>query len=245
LVVFEDIIFEIFFHGICSMKNLLISSIVCFLFLLSNLTFATTDLPPVILPDDEGAHHYNLEWWYYTGHLETVGLETPRKFAFEMTVFRQEVLPPLTGYVAHFAFIDLDEKKHHPFQRINIFASLLPPAPTQQGFKFVFDDGKWLVEGKGGHDKLQAKTAEYSIDLKLDAIKPPALFGNQGIVDYGTAGKMAYYSRTRMNTVGSVTIPNKNGHQSTYRVTGMTWMDHQWGNSGNPIQMGWIGSAFN
>ncbi len=208
---------------------------------ISHQIFATDagELLPVVLPDDEGSHSFNLEWWYYTGHLESLGPGAPRKFAYEMTVFKGEAFKPLTGYVAHFALIDLDEKKHFPFQRINIFASLLPPAPTDQGFKFVFEPGSWLVEGNNGHDRLRAKHREYAIDLMLHALKPPALLGDQGIVDYGTAGKMAYYSRTRMESLGTVSIPDKKGHQKTFRVTGMTWMDHQWGNSGNPTQMGW------
>jgi predicted secreted hydrolase len=219
------------------MKKLLTFPLVYFFFM-SSLALAT-DLPPLHLPDDEGAHHYTIEWWYYTGHLESLGPGPHRKFAFEMTVFKGELFHPVGAYVAHFAFIDLDKKTHHPFERINPFASLRPPAPTQEGFKFFFDGGKWIVEGKDGHDRLRAKTSEYSMDLKLNALKAASLFGDQGIVDYGAAGKMAYYSRTRMATFGTVTIPDEKGRPRTYGVSGTTWMDHQWGDSGNPTQMGW------
>jgi predicted secreted hydrolase len=195
-------------------------------------------MPPVVLPYDEAPHNYDVEWWYYTGHLESVEAQ-PKKFAFEMTVFRGQVFDNVSGYIAHFALIDLDNKKHYPFERINPFASKLPPAPSTKGFKFMFDAGQWLVAGKEGHDRLMAKTPKYSIDLDLSAIKSPSLFGEQGIVNYGEAGEMAYYSRTRMKTVGLVGIPDEGGLKKTYKVTGVTWMDHQWGNAGNPTKMGW------
>lgn len=212
---------------------------IVFLSLFFSLNAFSRDLQPVVLPDDEGTHDFNIEWWYYTGHLETVGPDGPRKFAFEMTVFKGAAIEPISGYVAHFAFIDLDKRKHVPFECFNPFASQLPPAPSRDGFKFIFEQGKWLVEGQGGHDRLKAETKDYSIDLELTSIKVPALFGDEGIVDYGAAGKLAYYSRTRMLTSGSVRVPDEHGAPKNYVVTGMTWMDHQWGPAGIPNKMGW------
>ncbi|MCA9507130.1 MAG: hypothetical protein KC505_01755 [Myxococcales bacterium] len=202
------------------------------------------DLSRVILPNDEATHDYNIEWWYYTGHLNALdenGLT--RKFAFEMTVFRGSPLRPISGYVGHFALIDLDNKKHIPFERLNPLASRRPPAPADEGFKFVFRRGleKWEISGLDGHDNIKAGNSDYAVDLQLDAIKPVALFGDQGIVDYGVAGKLAYYSRTRMLTSGTLTTLEENGKAKTYHVAGITWMDHQWGDAdaANPTQMGW------
>lgn len=210
-----------------------------YLLLFVALSINAAELEPLVLPNDEGEHNFAIEWWYYTGHFETIDTNPPRQFAYEMVVFRGAVVKPFPAYVAHFALIDLNEKKHHPYQQVSIIASQRPPAPTKSGFEFVFERGKWVIEGNNGHDRLLAITPKHGIDLLLHAEKLPAFFGDQGIVDYGSAGKMAYYSRTRMNTTGTVTLPDANGHNRKYRVKGSSWMDHQWGSAGNPNLMGW------
>lgn len=209
------------------------------LLLLLSTSARAEELKPLVLPNDEGEHNFAIEWWYYTGHVETLDSAEPRRFGFEMVVFRGAFVKSLPAYVAHFALIDLKEKKHYPYQRINLVASQRPPAPTKDGFEFTFDRGKWVVKGKNGLDNLLAITPQHSIDLTLRAEKDPAFFGDQGIVDYGIAGKMAYYSRTRMNTTGTITLPDGIGHNRKYRVRGSAWMDHQWGDAGNPTLMGW------
>ena len=45
-----------------------------------------------IFPNDHGAHReYALEWWYWVGHLKTVGSD--RGFGFQSTVFRVAGIP--------------------------------------------------------------------------------------------------------------------------------------------------------
>lgn len=218
---------------------LLYNFVVATLCLAGTTTPPSQELLPVQLPNDEGTHNYPIEWWYYTGHLESTD-KVSRKFAYEMVVFRAEPFNGLSGYVAHFALMDLDNKLHAPFQRINPFASQMPPSPTEHGFRFSFERGAWLVEGAQGHDRLKAKTNTHAIDLDLVEIKPAAIYGDRGIVDYKSAGKLAYYSRTRMSTHGVVKVADRRGQFSTYRVKGLSWMDHQWGgDAGNPAKVGW------
>lgn len=225
------------------MLCMILGKISRFLFLVFLSTFALSTwadiLKPVQLPEDEGTHNFQVEWWYYTGHLQALTPDGPRNFAYELTVFQGEPIDSLKGYVAHFALIDLDKKEHHPFQRVCPLASKNPPAKTPNGFKFIFDAGRWLIKGFNGQDRLKAATLQYGIDLSLTATKPAALYGDQGIVDYGPTGKLAYYSRTRMQTTGSVTVPNALGIPEKLTVTGTSWMDHQWGDTGNPNRLGW------
>lgn len=71
---------------------------------------------PVELPRDDAAHDAPIEWWYYTGHLET---ETGEPYGFELTFFKAFVPPEIKlfgvyplyhtlerGHVAHFAVTD-------------------------------------------------------------------------------------------------------------------------------------------
>ena len=70
---------------------------------------------PMQLPKDLAAHDWaRMEWWYYTGHLETAD---GQKFGFELVFFRHRSdmdhykkvsLKDLkiNGYMAHFAVVD-------------------------------------------------------------------------------------------------------------------------------------------
>ena len=77
-------------------------------------------------PRDHGAHpEYKLEWWYYTGHLDT---EDGRRFGYELTFFRigmdQRSANPSVWrvddlHVAHFALSDLDGGEFRFHEQVN------------------------------------------------------------------------------------------------------------------------------
>jgi predicted secreted hydrolase len=75
-------------------------------------------LPPVRFPQDEAAHRDLNEWWYYTGHINTV---TPdgraHHYGFELVFFQalRSDLPP--SYAAHFAISDVTRGEFHFDQR--------------------------------------------------------------------------------------------------------------------------------
>ncbi|MBC8281408.1 MAG: hypothetical protein H8E48_11515, partial [Chloroflexi bacterium] len=64
---------------------------------------------------------------------------------------------------------------------------------------------------------------EFSLDRRAPPTRPPILPGG-GLVTFGLAGDIFYYTRTRLDTTGSITV---NGEQRS--ITGVSWMDHQWG----------------
>ena len=66
---------------------------------------------------------------------------------------------------------------------------------------------------------------DYTINLSLTASKPPVLHNGNGLITYGLAGFSYYYLRTHMQVAGSIV-----DHDQVMHVTGLAWMDHQWGN---------------
>ena len=80
------------------------------------------------------------------------------------------------------------------------------------------------MSGANGSDHLQVNSEPFTFDLKLAATRTPILHGDKGIISMKDAGKSYYYSRTRLNVEGVLTI-----HNVTEAVTGIAWFDHQWG----------------
>jgi predicted secreted hydrolase len=182
-------------------------------------------LPPIRFPQDEAAHRDLTEWWYYTGHIDAL---TPAgrqvHYGFELVFFQflRSDYPPI--YIAHFALSDLTRHEfHYDQRRLSEPDALLPGASATSGFRVSIND--WSARGLNGHDHLQASMDGYTIDLRLDALKPPVLHNGNGLITAGLAGVSYYYSRTRMALSGVLA-----DHRQSLQVSGIAWMDHQWGN---------------
>lgn len=179
-------------------------------------TPAPTVVTPVQFPRDAGPHDAITEWWYYTGHLRSA--DGSQEYGFEFTVFQGQRQGAPTGYMAHFAVTDVT---HQTFshQARSVAGGRAPG--------FGFDVGGWTLTNDGAADVIDAAMqpgpgAEpaYAMRLRLVDEKPPALH-HGGFIAYGAAGGSYYYSRTRIAVTGEV---------QGQPVTGMAWMDHQWGN---------------
>lgn len=181
---------------------------------------STPGLPPIRFPQDEAPHRDLTEWWYYTGHIDALTPAGRRQhYGFELVFFQflRSDYPPI--YVAHFAISDLGRQTFQYAQR----RLSKPEASAPTGFRVSIND--WSVHGLNGHDHLQASMADYAIDLSLDAVKVPVLHNGNGLITAGLAGFSYYYSRTRMALSGRLL-----DHHQLLQVTGIAWMDHQWGN---------------
>ncbi len=80
------------------------------------------------------------------------------------------------------------------------------------------------MRGANGSDRLVAQIPGYAFDLQTSSTKPAALHDGDGFVDYGSDKYSYYYSRTRMETTGTLEVDGK-----VLNVQGEAWMDHQWG----------------
>lgn len=190
-------------------------------------------------PADHGAHPgYRTEWWYYTGNLEAAGGE---RYGFQLTFFRSALAPTLPErssematnqvYMAHFAVTDGAAQRHASFERFSRGAGGLAGAVGAPEVAIWLDD--WSArQQEPGVMRLQAAAQDddgpVAIDLLLRQTRPPLLHGDRGLSQKGPEPGNAsyYYSLVGLETSGTVTRDGR-----TVEVTGLSWMDHEFGTS--------------
>lgn len=185
-------------------------------------------------PRDEGPHHRLTEWWYYTGHLQSAD---GRDFGFEFVIFRAERGDFPVAWASHFAITDATAGVFE-YQQRSEFGPQVDQSSPEGGFDLAVSvppgeaidliRDPWAMRGSGGRDHLFAGTLAYVIDLDLSTDRPPVLHDGDGWIDLGPAGGTYYYSRTRMNVVGTLGLPRAPG-EAPLSVRGLAWFDHQWG----------------
>jgi predicted secreted hydrolase len=195
------------------------------------------DPQPVVLPRDDSPHDRLTEWWYDTGHLVA---SDGRRFGFELVVFRAERGELPVGWASHLALTDEGGDRFLYDQRSQLGGAVDRSAPGG-GFDLRIGNdlapgsvdpsvAPWTMRGADGRDHVAAAGratdgTPFGIDLALDARGlPPALHDRDGYVEFGQAGGSYYYSRTRMDATGTVTLGGE-----AIPVTGRAWFDHQWG----------------
>lgn len=196
-------------------------------------------------PKDHGSHpDFKTEWWYFTGNLRD---GAGNEFGYQLTFFRQGVLDPSRSVpegsrfvqrdmkFAHFAVSSISEKKFHHFQKVSRGA--FGEAGFDKGTTIAWIDD-WSCERTGLHSfQLKASGEDVSIDLHVASNTAPVLHGENGLSrkSAGEGRASHYYSLTRMETTGTVTLGDTTG-----TVRGLTWFDHEWAtNQLDSHQEGW------
>lgn len=193
-------------------------------------------------PADHASHpDYGIEWWYYSGNLDAA---SGRRFGYQLTFFRVGVDPQPSNpsrwsvrdlFVAHLAITDVSGRKHRFAERMNRGGPGLAGALADR-YRVWNDDWSAALDADGSH-QLQAFDAGIGLDLRLHQQRPAALHGERGYSRKGAQPGNAshYYSLTRMTTTGELTVAGER-----VAVTGMSWMDHEFGTSFlEPDQRGW------
>lgn len=186
-----------------------------------------------IFPDDHGPHpDYALEWWYFTGNLNTF---EGRHFGYELTFFRIGVTPDEPErssewasrqlYSAHFALTDVENDSFYSFERYSRDALGLAGAEGSP-FRVWLED--WSARSTTGSAlplRLNASEDDIEINLLLNSEKGIVLNGEGGFSRKGNNPGEAsyYYSLTRMPTEGTIAL---DGH--AYVVSGLSWLDREW-----------------
>ena len=195
-------------------------------------------------PRDHGSHpEQKIEWWYYTGHLQT---DEGRQFGYQLTFFRIGVAPnpPLDSpwavrdlWMTHLAISDIQKSTHHHDDRLNRAGPGFAGAAADH-LKVWNEDWTATQSAAGdGPMVLTAKNTEIGLSLDLQNGKPPVFHGKEGLSQKGAQeGNASHYdSLTRMPTAGTLTIKGER-----FKVSGESWMDHEFGTSFlEPTQRGW------
>src|SRR5262247_2247787 len=197
----------------------------------------------ISLPADHYSHPgFKIEWWYYTGHLES---ESGKRYGYQVTFFRfglrerqqdMKNKPPLFTdlYMAQFAGSDIDRKKFLFRERLNRGYEGKAGAATD---RYLVWNEDWKVEGDLKAHLIQMNDRGTRLSLRLSSLKPPVLHGDNGLSQKGEGDGRAsyYYSLTRLKSEGEITIDGK-----TEKVGGLSWMDHEFGsNQLREDQVGW------
>ena len=185
-------------------------------------------------PADYGAHPaFQTEWWYYTGNLAT---DAGRRFGYQFTIFRRTITPdvPVSEsewrtsqvYAAHFTVTDVEGDQFYQEQRFSRGGAGLAGA-TGDPYRVWLES--WQVRGMDGDPTQSVLTAandQVAVDLTLVQSKPLVLQGDEGLGLKGPGPGEAtyYYSLPHLVTQGTVTVDGE-----TYTVSGMSWMDHEFG----------------
>ena len=199
-------------------------------------------------PEDHGPHpEYALEWWYYTGNLET---NKGRRFGYEVTFFRRGLRATAMErssdwaaeqiYFAHFALSDIANDEFYAFERYSRDALGLAGAEAYP-FRVWVED--WGVSGSdvgAPPMRLRARDGDVEVDLVLDSEKRIVLHGDSGFARKGSGEGEAsyYYSMTRMPTTGNVALDGE-----SHSVSGLSWMDREWSSaqlSGDHVGWDWF-----
>ncbi len=189
-------------------------------------------------PRDHGDHpEFRTEWWYWTGHLQD---DRGHAYGFQLTFFRQ-ASPPAAWkgsaawrtdrlHLAHAALTDLAGDRFLVASRLDRGGLMAGAAEaTAQVFQ-----GSW----SGTLDHLQFQVRGHRVDLALEALTPPVVFGEDGVSRKGADPTAAshYVTFPRLRVRGSLRPPSGEARP----LTGLAWMDHEWSsNQLDAEQVGW------
>jgi predicted secreted hydrolase len=194
-------------------------------------------------PRDHGAHpNFQTEWWYFTGNLQD---SQQRKFGYQLTLFRQGVqfTPAQTTSrwavrdlsFGHFTISDISSDKFHVAERVSRGALGEAKAAADRMDVAL---GPWTIQQDANEQiHLLAHDANMAIDLEAHPLKPLILEGVGGLSQKadGAGEASYYYSYPRLATSGTLSVEG-----DTYRVSGLTWFDHEFSTSSlGPDQVGW------
>jgi predicted secreted hydrolase len=199
----------------------------------------------IVLPADHASHpDYKVEWWYYTGNLDSTD---SRRFGYQLTFFRVGIDSAPSNpsrwavrdlFMAHFALTDANGQQFRFVDRINRSGPGWAGAATDM--YRVWNEEWQASRDSGSAHHLVASTKEFGIDLRLDELgggRRAVLHGDRGYSRKGsTSGNASfYYSLTRMPTHGTVTVGGR-----AIKVSGLSWMDHEFGTTFlEKEQVGW------
>ncbi len=196
------------------------------------------EIKPIKLPEDNGPHDFNVEWWYFNGHLYD---KQGKEYSFMDCLFKVNLsevniphfLPHLIEdnikkaeyiHFAHSIISDITENKSYKeIQNISqisddSFKDKLLYVNYKNIHIFGEDLNGEIVETTPNNFHLKTN----NLNLYLESKKKPLFEGGHGYVGTPASGSY-YYSFTNLSVKGHININDK-----LIEVEGKAWMDHQW-----------------
>ena len=177
-------------------------------------------------PRDHASHpQYQVEWWYYTGHL----FSGAREFGFETTFFRfglpapRDSSPSASGardlVFLHLALTDEQGRKFLSHDAAHRAAPGVAGTDSMRCHVWL-EDSEAYLDHDGRTHRLRGNAPQFALDLALTPLKPPVVHGKDGVSPKGPGAGNAshYYSITRLAATG---------HIGPLAVSGEAWMDHE------------------
>lgn len=187
------------------------------------------------LPADGAAHRVPNEWWYLVGHLRSGG----RTFGYETTIFKFVNIrapgqaAPVSIYRTDVAITD---ERARRFQQQVTY--LFPQSAAASSRRLDVRAGSVrLTATTGGAMHLRSAFRGGSIDLTLRSRRAPMYVGGRGYLPFGN-GYTYYYSLTDLASRGRLIVGGR-----SFPVSGVSWLDHQWGRWSWSAIRGWTWMA--
>ena len=184
----------------------------------------------IFFPKDEGRHTMfpNLEWWYSVIHAQ--GEITGERYSILVTHFNNRF--------RFFTVTNLDRKSHISGTTMGKLIAKKGYLDLKHKTKYGTDIFRSVKSSKGElipfEYEIKTHHDQMELDIILKAQKKPLMVAGDGYTSVGSSGKSWYYSLTRLEAIGKLTV---NGF--TENIKGLAWMDHQWGPfMVSPVQIG-------
>ncbi|HJQ84289.1 MAG TPA: lipocalin-like domain-containing protein [Candidatus Binatia bacterium] len=196
------------------------------------------ELDPVRLPQDELAHEWPVEWWYFAGHL--VDADDPdERLSFMVTAIRgTKWFLPTAATVSLFKRIDHQRGPLPLLQSGGAFEVVYEGVDDPVAYQFRYrasllnffaaSPEAWDLDGTPGRYRVRLHDdgGTTLLDLSLRDPGPTVLLGDAGIVDYGEGHRLAYYARPCLVARGDAAFGGRRR-----RVHGSAWYERQWGSA--------------
>ncbi len=202
---------------------------------------------------------YKTEWWYFTGHLQSVD-DPARRFGYQFTFFRVGLIPETSQIASkgtannvvmgHAAITDLANARHLFSEVIYRDVGMLAGFGTPPDSLIAWSrppsgtEGRWTLTWNGVAFDFHMidNWQRIAFTMSTRPSKPLVFQGPNGFSrkTRGDDNASLYYSFTRLETAGELTLGDE-----TIRVDGESWMDKEFGsNQLADHQVGWDWFSF-
>lgn len=184
---------------------------------MTNVQYTTSPgIPHRSMAEEFLCHRKGVEWWYTTGYLTD---EAGKMFTYQFTLAKLNMYG-LKLFFLLTALTDFETGKHYYAQKPFFSAKDITVTPEQVGVK-----GMSAMTFAGNKLGLKMTTAEYSLELEMNAFKPPVWHCDNGTLKMGIEDNYTYYwSNTNLIVSGKLTLFGRE-----HKMIGKGWFDRQGG----------------